>query len=144
MLSGAEVAQIGRAPDSTAGVVGGEAEDRVVASSSPALGTTINLNFGYSLQENPRITMFQTPTLLVLLVIVNIFSMIVFGVDKLKSKRGGWRIPESRLLLVALFGPFGAYAGMLLFRHKTRKVKFLLVPVFLFIHVYLIVHFHLI
>ena len=40
MLSGAEVAQIGRAPDSTADVVGGEAEDRVVASSSPALGTT--------------------------------------------------------------------------------------------------------
>ena len=40
MLSGAEVAQIGRAPDSTTGVVGGEAEDRVVASSSPALGTT--------------------------------------------------------------------------------------------------------
>lgn len=40
MLSGAEVAQIGRAPDSTTGIVGGEAEDRVVASSSPALGTT--------------------------------------------------------------------------------------------------------
>ena len=40
MLSGAEVAQIGRAPDSTTGVVEGEAEDRVVASSSPALGTT--------------------------------------------------------------------------------------------------------
>jgi hypothetical protein len=44
MLSGAEVAQIGRAPDSTADVVGGEAEDRVVASSSPALGT-ITLSF---------------------------------------------------------------------------------------------------
>jgi uncharacterized membrane protein YsdA (DUF1294 family) len=88
--------------------------------------------------------MFQTPTLLVFLVIVNIFSMIVFGVDKLKSKRGGWRIPESRLLLVALFGPFGAYAGMLLFKHKTRKVKFLLVPIFLFIHLCLIVYFHLI
>jgi hypothetical protein len=41
MLSGAEVAQIGRAPDSTTGIVGGEAEDRVVASSSPALGTII-------------------------------------------------------------------------------------------------------
>jgi hypothetical protein len=41
MLSGAEVAQIGRAPDSTTGIVGGEAEDRVVASSSPALGTTL-------------------------------------------------------------------------------------------------------
>jgi hypothetical protein len=41
MLSGAEVAQIGRAPDSTATIVGGEAEDRAVASSSPALGTTM-------------------------------------------------------------------------------------------------------
>jgi hypothetical protein len=40
MLSGAEVAQIGRALDSTCAVEG-EAEDRVVASSSPALGTTI-------------------------------------------------------------------------------------------------------
>jgi uncharacterized membrane protein YsdA (DUF1294 family) len=66
-----------------------------------------------------------------------------FGVDKLKSKRGGWRIPEVRLLLVALFGPFGAYAGMLLFKHKTRKVKFLLVPIFLFIHLYLILYFNL-
>jgi hypothetical protein len=41
VLDGAEVAQIGRALDSTATVVEGEAEDRVVASSSPALGTTI-------------------------------------------------------------------------------------------------------
>ena len=105
---------------------------------------TINLNFGYSLQENSRITMFQAPTLLVVLVIVNIISLMFFGVDKLKSKRGGWRIPESRLLLVAFFGPFGAYAGMLLFRHKTRKVKFLLVPIFLLIHVYLILYFNLV
>ena len=88
--------------------------------------------------------MIQAPPLLVFLVIVNIFSLLFFGVDKLKSKRGGWRIPELRLLLVAFFGPFGAYAAMLLFKHKTRKVKFLLVPIFLFIHLYLIVHFHLI
>jgi uncharacterized membrane protein YsdA (DUF1294 family) len=88
--------------------------------------------------------MFQASTLLVFLAIVNTFSLVFFGVDKLKSKRGGWRIPESRLLLIAFFAPFGAYAGMLLFRHKTRKVKFLLVPVFLFIHLYLVVHFHLI
>ena len=84
-------------------------------------------------------TMIQVPTPLVFLVILNIISLIFFGVDKLKSVRGGWRIPEFRLLLVALFGPFGAYAGMLLFRHKTRKAKFLLVPIFLFIQLYLIV-----
>ena len=88
--------------------------------------------------------MIQASTLLVFLVIVNIISLMFFGVDKLKSKRGGWRIPELRLLLVALFGPFGAYAGMLLFNHKTRRVKFLLVPIFLFIHLCLIVYFHLI
>jgi hypothetical protein len=51
VLDGAEVAQIGRALDSTATVVEGEAEDRVVASSSPALGTTIKLNFGYSYKK---------------------------------------------------------------------------------------------
>ena len=41
MLSGAEVAQFGRALDSTTHIVEGEAEDRVVAGSSPALGTTM-------------------------------------------------------------------------------------------------------
>jgi uncharacterized membrane protein YsdA (DUF1294 family) len=115
----------------------------LVTSSRSGLDTTINLNFGYSLQENSRITMFQVPTLFVILTIVNIISLMFFGLDKLKSKKRGWRIPESRLLLIAFLGPFGAYAGMLLFRHKTRKVKFLLVPIFLLIHVYLILYFNL-
>ena len=44
MMNGAEVAQFGRALDLTAKVVEGEAEDRVVAGSSPALGT-ITLSF---------------------------------------------------------------------------------------------------
>ncbi|MFA5364805.1 MAG: hypothetical protein WC325_06450 [Candidatus Bathyarchaeia archaeon] len=44
MLGCAEVAQFGRALDSTADVVEGEAEDRVVAGSSPAPGT-ITLSF---------------------------------------------------------------------------------------------------
>ena len=39
MMNGAEVAQFGRALDSTIKFVEGEAEDRVVAGSSPALGT---------------------------------------------------------------------------------------------------------
>ena len=86
----------------------------------------------------------QIPPLLVFLVIANVVSLIFFGVDKLKSMRGGWRIPESRLLLAAFFGPFGAYAGMLLFRHKTRKTRFLLVPVFLLIQSSLVVYFLLI
>jgi uncharacterized membrane protein YsdA (DUF1294 family) len=88
--------------------------------------------------------MIQISPLLAILVVVNIVSLVLFGVDKLKSMSGGWRIPESRLLLVALCGPFGAYAGMLLFRHKTRKVKFLLVPLFMFIQLGVMLYLRLI
>jgi hypothetical protein len=41
MFMSAEVAQTGRAPDSIE-LIEGEAEDRVVAGSSPALGTIIS------------------------------------------------------------------------------------------------------
>jgi len=89
------------------------------------------------------IDMIYVSPVIFLLIIVNAFSLIFFGMDKLWSIRGGWRIPESRLLFAAVFGPFGAYSAMLLFRHKTRKTKFLLVPVFLLIQLCLIVYFHL-
>lgn len=89
-------------------------------------------------------TMIQVPIVLVFLTILNIISFMFIGLDKLKSKYGGWRIPEMKLLLVAFLGPFGAYASMLLFRHKTRKAKFLLVPTSLFIQLYLLAYFYLI
>ena len=87
--------------------------------------------------------MIPTSFVLISLVIVNACTLAVFGIDKLKSKRGNWRIPESRLLLAAFFGPFGAWAGMLVFKHKTRKLKFLTVPIFLFIQVFLLAYFYL-
>ena len=71
--------------------------------------------------------------LVVLLFFINMLSIVLYGIDKFKVANGGWRIPEITLLLAAFFGPFGAYAGMLLFRHKTRKIKFILVPIFMFI-----------
>jgi len=73
--------------------------------------------------------MIQT-ILQVLIITANFFCLVAFGIDKFNSKKGRYRIPESKLLLLALFAPFGALIGMLLFRHKTRKIKFLLVPVF--------------
>jgi uncharacterized membrane protein YsdA (DUF1294 family) len=84
---------------------------------------------------------FNWSILIVLLLILNVPSLVLFGVDKLKSMRRGWRVRESRLLLAAFFGPFGAYAGMLLFRHKTRKVKFFLVPLFMFIQIGILAYF---
>ncbi len=80
---------------------------------------------------------------LVLAIIVNGTSLAIFGIDKFLSKRGGYRIPEYRLLTSAFFGPFGACLGMLVFRHKTRKVKFLFVPVFLVLQVLLVLYFYL-
>jgi uncharacterized membrane protein YsdA (DUF1294 family) len=80
-------------------------------------------------------------SILILLLILNLTSLSLFGVDKRKSMSKGWRIRESRLLLVAFFGPFGAYAGMLLFRHKTRKIKFFLVPLFMFIQIGVMAYF---
>jgi uncharacterized membrane protein YsdA (DUF1294 family) len=71
---------------------------------------------------------------LVLYAVFNIFAFLLFANDKRKAKNNAWRTPENLLLLVAAIGPFGAYGAMLIFRHKTRKLKFYLVPVFLIIH----------
>jgi uncharacterized membrane protein YsdA (DUF1294 family) len=70
-----------------------------------------------------------------LYVVVNASVFCLYGYDKHAARTGRWRIPESTLLGSALIGPFGAFGAMLLFRHKTRKRKFLLVPVFLVLHV---------
>lgn len=81
--------------------------------------------------------------LILIFIVVNIFGFIVFGFDKLQSKRRGWRVPETRLLALAFLGPFGAWAGMLLFRHKTRRTKFLIVPVLILIQIVVIIYFHM-
>ncbi|MDD3792605.1 MAG: DUF1294 domain-containing protein [Candidatus Bathyarchaeota archaeon] len=81
--------------------------------------------------------------LILIFIVVNIVGFIVFGFDKLQSKRRGWRVPETRLLALAFLGPFGAWAGMLLFRHKTRRTKFLIVPVLILIQIVVIIYFHM-
>lgn len=71
-------------------------------------------------------------------VIINVVAFIMYGVDKLRSK-GRRRTRERTLLAAALVGPFGALAAMRLFRHKTRKPKFFLVPIFLALHLVVVV-----
>ena len=62
------------------------------------------------------------------LIIINVVTWITYGLDKWKAKAGKWRIPERTLLLLALIGgSVGALAGMMLFRHKTKKAKFFIV-----------------
>ena len=80
-------------------------------------------------------------TILLLLVAVNLVSLTLYGLDKLKAKKGLWRIRESTLLLIAaLGGSVGALLGMEVFRHKTKHWQFkVLVPVFLVLHLALAV-----
>lgn len=57
--------------------------------------------------------------------VVNILAYMAYGIDKKKSVKGGWRIPESTLLLYSLLGGgIGSMIGMEMFRHKTQNYKF--------------------
>ena len=64
---------------------------------------------------------------LLYLIIINAAAFLLMLADKLKAKRGAWRIPEATLLgVAAIGGSIGALAGMYTFRHKTRHMKFTL------------------
>lgn len=59
------------------------------------------------------------------LLIMNIIGIAVMGIDKAKAKRHAWRIPEKVLFLVSLLGgSIGTWAGMYIFRHKTKHWYF--------------------
>lgn len=59
------------------------------------------------------------------LIVINLVTFIVFGVDKSKAKKHSWRIPEKTLFLLSIIGgSVGAIIGMHTFRHKTRKWYF--------------------
>jgi uncharacterized membrane protein YsdA (DUF1294 family) len=70
-----------------------------------------------------------------LYILANIAVFCLYAYDKHMARNEGWRIPERILLAAALIGPFGAYGAMRLFRHKTQKIKFYLVPFFLLLHI---------
>jgi uncharacterized membrane protein YsdA (DUF1294 family) len=72
------------------------------------------------------------------LLVLNSYSFLLFRHDKRKAQSNGWRVPENRLLLAGLLGPFGAYWAMGRYRHKTRKLKFKLIPVFVILWIALI------
>ena len=63
--------------------------------------------------------------LITYLILINAAAFLLMLLDKWKARRGAWRIPEATLLGIALLGgSIGAIAGMNLFRHKTKHLKF--------------------
>jgi uncharacterized membrane protein YsdA (DUF1294 family) len=80
----------------------------------------------------------NAPYLLPVIAAMNLIAFALMGIDKSKSKKqGARRIPEKTLFLAALFGGgLGATAGMYVFRHKTRHIKFSIgLPVLFVLHV---------
>ena len=65
---------------------------------------------------------------------LNLLAAVFLFIDKLAARTGAIRIPENLLLIFGGIGPFGALAGMILFRHKTRHVKFYIVSFFAALH----------
>ena len=59
------------------------------------------------------------------LLAINAVAFFAYGIDKLKARKGWWRIPEATLLLLAIIGgSIGAWLGMKVWRHKTMHKKF--------------------
>ena len=76
-------------------------------------------------------------SLILYLVIINVITFVIYGVDKYKAIRQEWRIRESTLLGLALIGgSIGGWLAMYIFHHKTKKVKFFVgIPVILAIQI---------
>ena len=73
----------------------------------------------------------------VYLVFINVLGFLLMGMDKRKAKKHLWRIPEKSLFLAAVLGgSIGSILGMYVFRHKTKKMIFVIgMPVILILQV---------
>ena len=63
-----------------------------------------------------------------LVAVMSLWTFVVYGFDKRRAARGGRRVAEQTLHLLALVGGWpGALFGQRFFRHKTSKLSFLVV-----------------
>lgn len=68
---------------------------------------------------------FTTRNIILYFLMINLVGFFIMWLDKTKAKRGRWRIPEKVLFFItALGGGIGTTAGMYIFRHKTKKIAF--------------------
>ena len=74
---------------------------------------------------------------IIYLAVMNVVGLAAMGMDKAKAKSGAWRIPEKTLFLFSIIGgSLGTWAGMYLFRHKTKHWYFVVfMPLIFVMHV---------
>ena len=86
-------------------------------------------------------TRIVTLVVLAYLAVMTIVGLIIMKADKTKAEKNKWRIKEATLFLVsAIGGSLGTWAGMYLFRHKTKHWYFVVgMPLILIAHIALLV-----
>lgn len=74
------------------------------------------------------------------LIIINIITLIIFGIDKLKAIKEKSRVRNTTLFgLAILGGSIGALIGMHIFHHKTKTWYYIYgIPFILIIQIYII------
>ena len=78
---------------------------------------------------------------LIYLALISLFAVIVTIADKIRSKNPGKRrVPEDTLMLIsACGGSLAMLITMLMIRHKTRHIKFMLgIPAIILVQVVLL------
>ena len=82
----------------------------------------------------------MTQTSIYILIVINVLTFFIYGIDKRKAKQGNWRISEATLLILAVIGgSIGALLGMEVWHHKTMHKKFKYgLPLILLIQIVLI------
>ena len=80
--------------------------------------------------------------IVIYLLVINVIGFLAMGFDKWKAKKGRWRIPENTLFMFTILGGgIGTIAGIYVFRHKTKKLKFTVgMPVILVLEILLFVY----
>ncbi len=64
---------------------------------------------------------------IIYLIIINLIAFLAMYIDKRRAKYGKWRIKEHTLFILAILGgSIGAIVGMYTFRHKTKKMRFVI------------------
>lgn len=81
--------------------------------------------------------------LIIYLLIINALGFLLMLIDKYKARKNLWRIPEKTLLGVALIGgSIGSYAGMQIFRHKTKHPQFYIgIPIIMAVQLIAVAYF---
>ncbi len=83
-----------------------------------------------------------TQIAIIYLLIINILGFLVMGIDKHKAKMGNRRIPENSLFMFTILGGgVGTIAGMYVFHHKTKKLKFTIgMPLILILEILIFIY----